>query len=87
LSGQKLNLQFSNEEDQKSFYYDIDYITKKAHSYFGKKLQFVADKELSDQTLPTTKNNSNKHQAGEQQSTGDEFTDMIVNELGGEEIS
>lgn len=88
LSGQKVNLQFNSEEDKKSFYYNIDYIAKKARNYFGKKLQFIPDEEFSDQSLPVVKNIVHKHPDDKKKiSTGDEFADMIINELGGEEIS
>ena len=39
LSGQKVTLQFNTDEEIKSFFYDIDYITKKAHKFFGKKIR------------------------------------------------
>jgi DNA polymerase-3 subunit gamma/tau len=88
LSGQKVNLQFNNDEEVKSFFYEIDYITNKAHNFFGKKLEFIANKESTLQT-PSSKRNFEKEENAEQQqaSTGDEFVDLIINELGGEEIS
>ena len=87
LSGHKVNLQFSSDEDIKSFYYDIDYINKKAHNYFGKKLEFFADKESVAQTLAVKENvEKNDSVVSQQVNTGDEFADMIINELGGEEI-
>ena len=88
LSGQKLTLQFNNDEEIKSFFYDIDYITKKAHKFFGKKLEFIDNKESVSQTSTDKKNTERKEIAEHQQvRTGDEFADLIINELGGEEIS
>ena len=88
LSGQKVTLQFNNDEEIKSFFYDIDYITKKAHKFFGKKLEFIDNKESVSLTSTDKKNTERKEIAEHQQvSTGDEFADLIINELGGEEIS
>jgi len=88
LSGNKLYLQFNKEEDEKSFFYDLDFITKKAHNFFGKKLEFVADKQSVTQTSKQ-KRNIKKEETAEhtQANIGDEFVDLIINELGGEEIS
>ena len=88
LSGHKVNLQFNNDEDEKSFYYNIDYITKKAHNYFGKKLEFLTNKESLAETSTVKKNIEEKEITSNQEAnTGDEFADLIINELGGEEIS
>jgi len=88
LSGHKVNLQFSNDEDIKLFYYNIDYITKKAHNYFGKKIEFLANKVSLSETPIVEKNYEKKEITSNQEAnTGDEFADLIINELGGEEIS
>ena len=88
LSGNKLYLQFNKEEDEKSFFYDIDHITRKAHKFFGKKLEFIAEKDTTSQ-ISLSKRKVEKEETVEHElvNTGDEFVDLIINELGGEEIS
>ena len=52
-----------------------------------RKLEFIANKESVSQTSTDKKNTERKEIAEHQQvSTGDEFADLIINELGGEEI-
>jgi DNA polymerase-3 subunit gamma/tau len=88
LSGNKLSLQFKNNEEIKSFSLNEDYLTKKAHEYFGKKLQFKA---IEGNFIKAEKNEHSGIKAesntGESARTDDQYVDLIINELGGEEIS
>ncbi|OGU76932.1 MAG: DNA polymerase III, subunit gamma and tau [Ignavibacteria bacterium RBG_16_34_14] len=88
FSGNKISLQFNNNEEIKSFNINLDYLTKKAHEYFGKKLQFSA---VEGNDFKHSKKEPSKNkitiQTGETINTGDQYVDLIINELGGEELS
>ena len=88
LTGNKLNLQFSNNEHIKSFGLYEDYLTKKAHEFFGKRIQFKAVEGINIQPVNqgSIKTKTSKP-PGEISDTGDAYVDMIINELGGEELS
>jgi len=87
FSGNRIGLQFSNDEEIKSFNINLDYLTKKAHEYFGKKLQFKA---VEGNDIKHYKKESFKTkitaEANENVNTGDPYVDLIINELGGEEL-
>lgn len=88
LSGNKLSIQFNNAEEIKSFNLNLDYLTNKSQEFFGKRLQFTAiegniisaAKQVSAIETPVKK--SNKISDKE-----DIYVDLIINELGGEELS
>ena len=88
LSGNKISLQFSHDEEIKSFNINLDYLTKKAHEYFGKKLQFKA---VERNDIKQTKKEPSEikiiSDTNERVNTEDQYVDLIINELGGEELS
>jgi DNA polymerase-3 subunit gamma/tau len=88
FSGNKISLQFSNNEEIKSFNINLDYLTKKATEYFGKRLQFKAvegnDIRHTQKESPKTKIVS---ESDESVNTGDQYVDLIITELGGEELT
>jgi hypothetical protein len=49
LDGQKLSI-FVNQQDKQSFNYHIDFITKKAHEYFGRRIVFQFKDNISYST-------------------------------------
>jgi DNA polymerase-3 subunit gamma/tau len=87
LAGSKVSLRFSNENEIKSFNYNIDYLTKKAEEYFGKRLQFKAIEGANVRTInkPSEVKSAKTNEIISE--TGDQYIDLIINELGGEEIS
>ncbi|MDO8549758.1 MAG: DNA polymerase III subunit gamma/tau [Ignavibacteria bacterium] len=88
FSGNKISLQFTNDEEIKSFNINLDYLTKKAHEYFGKKLQFKA---VERNDIKHTKKEPSEikiiSDTNERVNTEDQYVDLIINELGGEELS
>ncbi len=88
LAGNKLSLQFSNEDEIKSFNINLDYLSKKAFDFFGKRLQFEAAKTTGHSPVKEKSvNQKPKMEMQENSNTGDEYVDLIINELGGQELS
>ncbi|RPI71873.1 MAG: DNA polymerase III subunit gamma/tau [Ignavibacteriales bacterium] len=87
LTGNKLSLQFGDSEFVKSFSLYEEYLTKKAHEYFGKKFRFKALEGISSQFKQESIKPKVPHKSGEPSNSGDDFVDLIINELGGEELT
>jgi DNA polymerase-3 subunit gamma/tau len=85
LDGQKLSI-FVNQQDKQSFNYHIDFITKKAHEYFGRRIVFQFKDNISYSTKMENKPEIEEKAINHSKSSSDPFVDAIVNELGGEEI-
>jgi DNA polymerase III subunit gamma/tau len=88
FSGNKISLLFQSENEIKSFRYNIDYLTKKAEQYFGKRFQFKAAEisQIKPETITATDAVSTGTKKTES-NTDDKYINLIINELGGEEIS
>ena len=88
FSGNNVSLQFNNEEELKSFNINLDYLTKKAQDYFGKKLQFKA---VDRNEIKPDRNEISSpiiiSESDQTADTGDQYVDLIINELGGEELT
>ena len=85
LDGQKLSI-FVNQQDKQSFNYHIDFITKKAHEYFGRRIVFQFKDNISYSTKMENKSEIEEKAINHSKSSNDPFVDAIINELGGEEI-
>lgn len=86
LTGNKVSLQFSNDSEIKSFNFNLDFVTKKAEQYFGKRLQFTAVKGDNVQPLPNKSTNPSTIKDNDIVSE-DQYENLIISELGGKEIS
>jgi DNA polymerase-3 subunit gamma/tau len=86
LNGQKLSIFIKDQQDKQSLNYHIDFITKKAHQYFGKRIVFQFKDDISYQTKIENKPAAEEKAATRSKSSGDPFVDAIINELGGEQI-
>ncbi len=84
LEGNKLTIYSGDPHAKETLKLNEDYIIKKAHKYFGKKITFQisendtslsSNSKINQNTLKTTAKNS------------DPYVDAIINELGGEEIT
>ena len=85
LEGNKLKVFLNDEDGKKSFSLDKDYLAKKTAEIFGKKIIFqFEDNQPNPAVLDGTKNNPNS-KAGNV--TDDPLIDLIIKELGGEEIT
>jgi len=87
ISGNKISLQFSNKEEINYFNYNIDYLNKKAFEYFGKRLQFKAIDQTDSVSVKNEIQPDKTSLNANSINTGDEYVDLIINELGGEEFS
>jgi DNA polymerase-3 subunit gamma/tau len=87
ISGNKISLQFSNKDEINYFNYNIDYLNKKAFEYFGKKLQFNAIDEMNSESLKSETQPGKTTLDKNSMNTGDEYVNLIIKELGGEEFS
>jgi DNA polymerase-3 subunit gamma/tau len=88
LTGNKVSLQFNSENDIKSFNYNIDYLTKKAEEYFGQRLQFKAVEGTAVHTLHKESNRAAKASTKESHEVSkDQYINLIITELGGQEIT
>jgi hypothetical protein len=85
LEGNKLRVYLSDEDGKKSFGLDKDYLGKKTAEIFGKKITF----HFEDHPLNST--GSNRSKINPISKVGnvidDPLIDLIIQELGGEEIT
>jgi DNA polymerase III subunit gamma/tau len=85
LDGNKLRVYLSDEDGKKSFNLDKDYLGKKTAEIFGKKIIFhFEDHPLKSAGSNGSKNNSISMREKE---ADDPLIDLIIKELGGEEIT
>jgi hypothetical protein len=86
LDGQKLSIFIKDQQDKQSLNYHIDFITKKAHQYFGKRIVFQFKDDISYLTNIEKNTETKEKAADSNKSSDDPFTDAIIKELGGEQI-
>jgi hypothetical protein len=85
LEGNKLKVFLSDEDGKKSFGLDKDYLAKKTAEIFGKKIIF----QFEDHSPKSIGSNGSKNDPifkGEK-GIDDPLVDLIIEELGGEEIT
>jgi len=85
LEGTKLKVFLNDEDGKKSFGLDKDYLARKTAEIFGKKIIF----QFEDQSLKSIGSNNDKNDTifkGEK-GINDPLVDLIIKELGGEEIT
>lgn len=81
FEGNKIKIVLNDEMGRKSFHYDYSYLEKKCTEIFGRRLKFVF--EDSKQEL-----NEGDYSANQvTKEVNDPIVNLIINELGGEEIS
>ena len=85
LEGNKLKVFLSDEDGKKSFGFDRDYLARKTAEIFGKKIIF----QFENHPLNSAGSNRNKNNpiANGEKRVNDPIIDLIIKELGGEEIS
>ena len=84
LEGNKLSIYSGDPHAKETLKLNEDYITKKAHKYFGKRITFqISENDTSIESIPSIMQNQPKTTA----ISIDPFEEAIINELGGEEIS
>jgi DNA polymerase-3 subunit gamma/tau len=84
LEGNKLSVYSEDPHARETLKLNEDYITKKAHSCFGKRITFqISENDTSVESKPKIVQNQPKTTA----KNIDSFEEAIINELGGEEIS
>src|SRR5690606_18458857 len=87
LTGNKLSVRLNNPDEVKSFQLNIDYLTKKAEDFFGRRFQLSpVEKPAVAYNVPLTENVKPGNNGNNKSSSGDEYVDLIINELGGEEL-
>jgi DNA polymerase-3 subunit gamma/tau len=86
LDGQKLSVFIKDQQDKQSLNYHIDFITKKAHQYFGKRIIFQFKDDISYLTKAENIPEIEEKIVIRSKSPGDPFVDAIISELGGEQI-
>ena len=85
LEGNKLKVFLKDEDGKKSFNMDKDYLGKKTAEIFGKKILF----QFEELPQSSTRSNGGKNNpiAKEGNVINDPLVDLIIKELGGEEIT
>jgi DNA polymerase III subunit gamma/tau len=85
LEGNKLKVFLNDEDGKKSFGLDKDYLAKKTVEIFGKKIIF----QFEDHPLNSTGSNGSKNNPNSKGENviDDPLVDLIIKELGGEEIT
>jgi DNA polymerase-3 subunit gamma/tau len=85
LEGTKLKVFLNDEDGKKSFGLDKDYLARKTAEIFGKKIIF----QFEDHSLKSTGSNGSKNNpiSKEGNVINDPLIDLIIKELGGEEIT
>ncbi len=88
LEGNKLNIYLGDSHAKDTLKLNEDYISKRAHEHFGRKIIF----QIKENDIPTiTKSTKDKKEANnlkdEISDEKDPYINAIINELGGEEIS
>ena len=85
LEGTKLKVFLNDEDGKKSFGLDKDYLARKTAEIFGKKIIF----QFEDHSLKSTGSNGIKNNpiSKEGNVINDPLVDLIIKELGGEEIT
>ena len=85
LEGNKLNIYSGDSHAKETLTLNEDYIVKKAHQHFGKKILFQINE---NDTSATYKPNTNQQSLKDENSNDkDPYINAIMNELGGEEIT
>jgi hypothetical protein len=77
LEGNKLKVYLSDEDGKKSFGLDKDYLGKKTAEIFGKKITFQFENHSGNKSKQNKVENV----------INDPLVDLIISELGGEEIT
>jgi DNA polymerase III subunit gamma/tau len=85
LDGNKLRVYLGDEDGKKSFNLDKEYLGKKTAEIFGKKLIF----HFEDHPLKSAGSNGSKNNSisMKEKEADDPLIDLIIKELGGEEIT
>src|ERR1035437_4264546 len=85
LEGNKLKVFLNDEDGKKSFGLDKDYLAKKTAEIFGKKIIF----QFEDHPLNSIGSNGSKNNPNSKGENviDDPLVDLIIKELGGEEIT
>jgi len=86
ISGNKISLEFNNQEEVDSVTYNMDYLTKKATQFFGRKLHFNLVNSGENRVIRKENSAKTKTNSAKPQSDEDKYIELIINELGGEEL-
>ncbi len=87
MQGNKIMFSSSDEHDKKVVADQQEYINKKTHEYFGKKLNFIVSVIKSDDSpKPGNGTSSPKNEIREPANPNDPYVKAILEELGGQEI-
>ncbi len=86
LSLKENNLFFSTEkgEDLNTFKLNEKYLAKKSEEFFGRRYNFIVNTQLNSVPL---KINNESGQETKKSGSGDQYEEIIINELGGEKIA
>jgi DNA polymerase-3 subunit gamma/tau len=88
LEGNKINIYTDYSESKDVVRFNQEYINQKTMEFFGKKLSFRLSEDAETNGVETPVIPQSKEEPDEQkESTGDPYIDIIMNELGGEEVS
>ncbi|MGB8319970.1 MAG: DNA polymerase III subunit gamma/tau [Ignavibacteriaceae bacterium] len=88
LDGNKLNVYSGDSHAKETLKLNEDYITKRAHEHFGRKIVFQINDDDIQVKNNSVKNKKTANSTKEKKSDEpDPYVSAIINELGGEEIS
>jgi DNA polymerase III subunit gamma/tau len=88
LEGNKISLYSADADSKKTAQQNQEYIHQKTMEFFGKKMTFHFNDDPGNGGIETPVIPLHKEEPDEQkESTGDPYIDIIMNELGGEEVS
>ena len=85
LEGNKLNVFSDDSNAKETLKLNEDYITKKAHEHFGRKIIF----QITENDIPAVKKSvvKQKSEKNDNPEEKDPYISAIINDLGGEEIN